>query len=430
MRRIELGPLRERNFRSLWIGRTASVFGDSMAFIALAFAVIGVSGSGTDLGLVIFSYSAPSVLFLLVGGVWADRLPRRAVMIGADVVRGAAQGVLAIAVLTGNASIPLFMLVAFASGTATSFFQPASTGLVPQAVSPARLQQGNALLNLSSSAAQLSGPILSGLLVVTIGAGWVFAIDAASFAISAAALASLKLKLQPREAHGSFAADLRTGFREVRKRAWLPPSLIAFSFTNLAFAGFLVLGPISMAASYRGAADWGLVVAAFGLGGLIGGGAALRWRPSRPLVAVFSLMALNALRLLILAVVPPLPAVLLFVLIASAATTLGDTIWHTTVQQQVPARSLSRVSSYDWMVSLLFFPVGAAVAGPLGELVGASTALVLFAIVSTVPSILVLAVPAVRAITRRERPVDDDDADVRATLPEVLEPEARLARAS
>lgn len=148
MQRIDLGPLRERNFRSLWIGRTASVFGDSLAFIALAFAVIGVSGSGTDLGLVIFSYSAPSVLFLLIGGVWADRLPRRAVMIGADVVRGVAQGVLAIAVLSGNASIPLFMLVAFASGTASSFFQPASTGLVPQAVSPARLQQGNALLNL------------------------------------------------------------------------------------------------------------------------------------------------------------------------------------------------------------------------------------------------------------------------------------------
>lgn len=156
----------------------------------------------------------------------------------------------------------------------------------------------------------------------------------------------------------------------------------------------------------------------------------LRWRPSRPLIAVFALMALNALRLLVLAAVPPLPAVLLFVLIASAATTLGDTIWHTTVQRQVPARSLSRVSSYDWMVSLLFFPIGAAVAGPLGELVGASTALVLFAIVSTVPSVLVLGFPAVRAITRRDRPIEDDEGEVRATSPESLEPEPRLAPAS
>jgi MFS family permease len=119
-------------------------------------------------------------------------------------------------------------------------------------------------------------------------------------------------------------------------------------------------------------------------------------------------MAVNAVRLLVLAVLPPLPAILLIVTVAAAATTLGDTIWHTTVQTQVPARSLSRVSSYDWMVSLLFFPVGAAVAGPLAEVVGASTALVIFAAVSSVPSLLVLLVPAVRSITRRDGAVEDD----------------------
>jgi MFS family permease len=407
-RRIDFGPLRERNFRNLWIGRTASVVGDSLAFVALAFAVLAVNGSGTDLGLVIMSYSAPSVIFLLVGGVWADRIPRWAVMIGADVVRGVAQLVLAIAVLSGNPSIPLFMLVALASGIATAFFQPASIGLVPQVVSQERLQQGNAMLNLSQSVSQLFGPVLSGILVIAIGSGWVFAIDAVSFAISAAALWSLKLELPPREAHGSFAGDLAAGWREVRKRAWLPPSLLAFAFANLAFASFMVLGPATMQADYGGAADWGLILAAFGVGGLIGGAAALRWKPRRPLISVFVLMAVNAVRLLVLAVLPPLPAILLIVTVAAAATTLGDTIWHTTVQTQVPARSLSRVSSYDWMVSLLFFPVGAAVAGPLAEVVGASTALVIFAAVSSVPSLLVLLVPAVRSITRRDGAVEDD----------------------
>ena len=290
------------------------------------------------------------------------------------------------------------MVVAFASGTATAFFQPASTGLVPQAVSAGRLQQGNAMLNLSQSSAQLIGPVLSGILVVTIGAGWVFAIDAVSFAVSAAALASLRFKLPPPEAHGSFLADLKTGWREVAKRAWLPPSLVAFSFVNLAFAGFLVLGPTVMAASYGGAADWGLVVAMFGLGGLIGGAVALRWRPARPLIVVFALMAVNSLRLVGLSVTPPLVAVLAFVFVASVATTLGDTVWHTTVQTQVPARSLSRVSSYDWMVSLLFFPVGAAVAGPLAESVGAPAAMLLFAVVSS------RAEPARAAVARR--PID------------------------
>src|SRR5829696_585998 len=124
------GALRERNFRLLWIGRSASVLGDSLTFVALAFAVLGLRGSGTDIGLVLASFSAPRVLFLLIGGVWADRLQRRRVMIGADVVRAAAQLFLAAAVLTGSASLLVFMLAAAITGTASAFFQPASTGLV------------------------------------------------------------------------------------------------------------------------------------------------------------------------------------------------------------------------------------------------------------------------------------------------------------
>jgi len=412
----DLGPLRERNFRLLWLGRSTSMLGDSLGFVAMAFAVLAISRSGTELGLVVATYSASSVAFLLVGGVVADRLPRRAVMIAADVVRGIAQLALAVAVLTGTATLPLFLLVALASGSATGFFQPASTALVPQAVSPERLQQGNAMLNLSGSTAQLFGPVLSGILVATVGAGWVFALDALSFGISAAALASLRLRPVPRAEHGSFLSDFRAGWREVVRRPWLPPSLVTFTFVNLAFAGFLVLGPIAMAASYDGARDWGFVVAMFGLGGLIGGGTALRWRPSRPLVAVFLLLALNPLRLLVLSATPPLLVVLAFVLVASASMTLGDTLWHTTLQQQVPAASLSRVSSFDWMVSLLFFPVGAALAGPVADALGPANATLAFAIVATIPCLLVVAVPAVRAVRRRDGPLEDEPAGELAPL--------------
>jgi MFS family permease len=422
------GPLRERNYRLLWIGRSTSQLGDSLSFVALTFAVLGLHGSGTDLGLVLASFSLPSMVFLLVGGVWADRLPRRAVMVGADLVRALAQGALAVAILSGNASVPLFMVMAFVSGTATSFFQPASTGLVPEVVSPARLQQGNALISLSQSAAFMIGPVVSGILVVLIGPGWVFAIDAASFAISALALVSLRLRLAPRPAHGSFVADLAAGWREVRSRGWLPPSLVAFTFVNMSFAAFLVLGPVVMAADYGGAADWGLVVGAIGLGGLIGGASALRWKPARPLIAVFALMALNPLRLGVLSFLPALPIVVVAALIAAAATTLGDTVWHTTLQQQVPARSLSRVSSYDWMVSMLFFPLGAAVAGPLADAVGASNALLALAVISAIPSILVLLVPAVRAIRRREQPAEA--AEPRASHEGDVEPDLELAGAS
>jgi len=394
------GALRERNFRLLWIGRSASVLGDSLTFVALAFAVLGLRGSGTDIGLVLASFSAPRVLFLLIGGVWADRLPRRRVMIGADVVRAAAQLFLAAAVLTGSASLLVFMLAAAITGTASAFFQPASTGLVPEALSADRLQEGNALLNLTQSAASLLGPVASGLLVVAIGPGWIFAIDGLSFLASAAALAALRLTPAARSGQGSFMSELRDGWHEVVRRDWLVPSFVTFAFVNLSFAGFLVIGPMAMNGSYRGAADWGLVMSAVGLGGLVGGSAALRWRPRRPLVAVFGLLAISPMSLLVLAGTPWLPVVLAAVLVGASAITLGDTLWHTTIQQQIPAASLSRVSSYDWMVSFIFFPIGTVLAGPLADAMGVPTALLAFAALSSLPAVLVLLLPAIRAIRR------------------------------
>jgi MFS family permease len=404
------GPLQERNFRLLWIGRSTSMFGDFMGFVALAFAVLAITGSGTNLGLVIGAYSIANVTFLLVGGVVADRLSRRLVMVIADVVRGIAQAGLAIAVLTDSASLPVFLLVALASGSATGFFMPASSALTPQAISRERLQQGNALLNLSGSAAQLMAPVLSGLLVVAAGPGVVFVIDAATFAVSAIAVAALRLPPPTASEHGSFLADLAAGWREVLRQRWLPPSLVASTFMNFAFAGFLVLGPIAMAASYGGAQAWGFVVATFGLGGLVGGTIAMRWRPARPLLVIFPLFALLPLRLVALSLTPPLLVVLAVVLVASIALTFGDTLWHTTLQQQVPARSLSRVSSFDWMVSLLFFPVGAAVAGPLSDALGATAAMEIYALLGIAPCLIVLAFPSVRAVRRREAPPEEDAA--------------------
>jgi hypothetical protein len=180
------------------------------------------------------------------------------------------------------------------------------------------------------------------------------------------------------------------------------------AFVNLSFAAFLVLGPVMMAARYGGAADWGLVVGAVGLGGLVGGAAALRWKPGRPLVAVFGLLVLGPLQLGVLSFTPALPLVIAAALIAATAATFGDTIWYTTIQQQIPERSLSRVSSYDWMVSMLFFPIGAALAGPLADAVGASTALLVLSVVALLPSALVLLLPAVRGIRRKEGRMENE----------------------
>jgi MFS family permease len=397
-----LGALRERNFRLLWLGRTTSVIGDSLTYVALTFAVLGLRGSGTDIGLVLASFALPRVLFLLVGGVWADRLPRRRVMVAVDIVRGVAQLCLAAAFLSGHASLPLFMLVAAITGTASAFFQPASTGLVPEAVSAERLQQANALISLSQSSANLLGPIASGVLVALIGPGFIFAVDGITFLVSAAALAAMRLTARPQPIGGSFVAELRLGFREVVRRDWLLPSLLTFSFVNLSFAGFLVIGPMAMQRSYQGASDWGLLMTCVGLGGLVGGSTALRWRPSRPLVAVFALLAVSPVYLLVLSGTPTLLVVLGGVLVGGAALNLGDTLWHTTIQQQIPAASLSRVSSFDWMVSFIFFPVGTILAGPLADAVGVPTALVTFGALSMIPPAAIVLLPAIRRIRQVE----------------------------
>ena len=395
-----LGALRETNFRRLWIGQTTSAFGDALAGVALTFGILGTTGSAVDLGLVLTAFMVPRVVFLLVGGVWADRIPRRTIMLSADLVRAAAQGVLAVAFLTGGASLPVFLGVAMVTGAAGAFFVPASIGLVPQAVSAERLQPANALLNLSQSFASLAGPVISGALLVTIGPGWIFAIDGLSYMVSAVALAALRLPALPPIAQRPFLADLAIGWREVVSRSWLTASLAGFAFVNLAFAGFFVIAPVIVERSYAGAPDWGLLMAGFGMGGLIGGAVALRFSPIRPLVAVFATLLAAPMTLLLLAGLPPLPVLVIAVVCFSAATAFANTIWHTTVQRQVPAESISRVSSYDWMASLLFFPIGSAVAGPLAETLGPPTALVAFAAASGLAMVATLAVPAVRALRR------------------------------
>ncbi|HET7520007.1 MAG TPA: MFS transporter [Candidatus Limnocylindria bacterium] len=405
------GPLVEPNFRRLWIGQTTSAIGDGVTGVALTFAVLSVRGSAADLGFVLASFMVPRVLFMLVGGVWADRLPRRLIMVGSDVVRAAAQLVLAVAILFGAAGLPIFVVVAIVSGAASAFFQPAVIGLIPQTISPARLQQGNALLNLSQSTAQMIGPIASGMLVALIGSGWIFALDAVSFAISAVFLLSLRVPPAPAAERQSFLTELADGWHEVVSRRWLVTSLGAFAFGNLAFAAFFVLGPLVVQERLNGAADWGILMGVFGFGGLAGGALALRWRPVRPLIATFGLLFAGPAALLVLSAAPALPVLAIALAVMAVAISACNTFWHTTLQQHVPEQAISRVSSYDWMVSLLIFPVGAAVAGPLADGLGPERTLFIFAALSAIPTALVLGMRSVREVRRTDASVTDRAVD-------------------
>lgn len=417
--RESAGALRERNFRLLWLGQTGSTFGDGLTFVAIAFAVIGLSGSATDIGLVFAAYSLPNVVFLLAGGVWADRLPRNLVMLTTDGVRAVVQAGLAYLLFSGTAEIWHLIVVAALHGTSSAFFLPAATGLMPQVVSQPRLQQAIALMAISRSLAFIVGPAVSGIIVAVSGPGWVFAIDSGTYVLSGITLAALRIDRPAAVTErASFISELAHGWREVRSRDWLIASLLAFSLSNIGLGAFMVLGPLIIDRELGGAADWGLILTVGAFGALLGGAVALRWKPGRPLLVGFLVMLVGVSRAV--ALIPPLPVVVLALasLTTMMAITLSNTLWETVLQERIPQASLSRVSSYDWMVSLVFQPVAFALVGPLADAIGeAQTLLIASAILVAGNAGILVLVPSVRRMKRLEMEDPPVPASEAASIP-------------
>ena len=392
--------LGERHFRLLWLARSTSSIGDALVPVATAFAVLDL-GSASDLGLVLAAYMGSRMIFIVVGGVWADRLPRQVVMIAADVVRAAVQGIVAILFFSGSAEVWHLIISSAVFGCASAFFGPASTGLVPTLVRPIHLQEANALLGFSRNAIEVFGPALSGLLVATMGYEVVFAIDAASFVVSGLFLVMMRLPtLRPVRERTSFLADVKEGAREVAARTWLWTAFISFALGNLAMAPYWVLGPLVAETELGGAKDWGLMMTGGAIGGVLGGAIAFRWKPARPLLVSFPVMLGLPAALLALAVPLPLPLLIVGSALTVVGIVLGNTLWQTVVQQEVPNEKLARVDALDWMVSLVFMPAGYILAGPLAEAIGVTETLVLAAALGIVAHLGILLVPSVRTMRR------------------------------
>jgi MFS family permease len=394
-----LGPLNDAPFRLYWIGQGTSAIGDALVPLAIAFAVLGLGGGAGGIGLVLTAFSIPRLLFILAGGVWADRLPRQRVMLAADVVRGLVELAMAGLLLSGTAVLWELAAGAAVVGGASAFFVPAASGLLPQVLAPRYLQQGNALMSLSRSATGLIGPSVSGLLVATVGVGWVFVIDAATFAISAFSLLRLHVPRPPLTAPRlPFTAELAAGWREVTSRRWLITSIAIFGVSNVCQGPFFVLGPVVAQSSLGGATSWGLIATAQAAGALLGGVIALRWQPAHPLATGFVLGPLFFVPLLLLAGPAPVPFIMLAALASLAVAELTNTWWYTVLQQRIPEQALSRVSSYDWLVSLIFQPVGFIVVGPVAAIVGTTTTLVGAAVLGTSANLGSLLSSSIRGI--------------------------------
>jgi MFS family permease len=394
-----LAALRERDFRLLFSAQAISVVGDLLVPVALAFAVLDLTGSAADLGFVLTARLVPMVLFMLAGGVWADRIPRRTLMIASHLVRLASQAALGALLVTGHARIWELVVLQVVHGAATAFYRPASSGIVPQLVPPERLQQANALMWGMIGAAGILGPSIAGVLLATVGAGWAILGDAASFGVAALLLARMRMPALPPPAPTSFVRELADGWREVVSRRWVWTSIASFSVFQLVVLATLgVLGPLVARDSLGGSSAWALIVAAFGAGSLLGNLAALHFRPQRPLRAAYALIFLCAPSLFLLAFAAPAPVIAATELLSGAAVGISGVLWETTLQEHIPREAYGRVSSYDWMGSMVLRPAGLAVAGPLAALVGVRATLLGAGTLLVVNTAALLLVPEVREI--------------------------------
>jgi MFS family permease len=396
-----LRPLEERRFRLLWLGRVSSGVGDAIVPIAYAFAVISINHSATALGGVLAALTIARVSFTLFGGVVADRLPRRAVMLATDLIRAAVQAFTAVMLITHNMTLPLFFVTAAIFGAASAFFAPASDGLVPQTIGAQNLQAANALIGMSRNTLNVFGPAVSGGLIALAGTGWVFAIDAVSFVVSAFFLFRLRVDPHERAPRSTLLHELRTGLHEVTSRSWVRTSILGFAITNMAFASFLVLGPIVFRDEFHGARDWGIVSTCGSVGAILGAVASVKITPRHPLYTAFMVSTLMAAPIASLAGPLPFPVIAFAWGLGMASIALANTWWETSLQRLIPAHVYSRVRSYDILVSFVFMPLGMISFGPLAEHVGYERTLFAAAGVVAATNLFVALAPAVRAVTDR-----------------------------
>jgi len=401
-----LSVLRFRDFRLLWLSQAASVMGDALILVAIGLFVTRLTGNAGDVGLVLTSYSLPLVLWLLIGGVVADRLPRQQVMVVSDAVRGTLHALLAVLIATGAVQIWQMMVIGVLFGTAEAFFRPAYTGLVPQTVPEDQIQRAQALGGLSVELATFLSPAIATALVLSVGGAAAFGLDALTFAVSAIILTRVRGRQRgtPSE-RTTVVTELREGWSAVRERTWVGGTIAAFSGSLLlGLAPFVVLGASVSTSVYGTSAVYGWASAAWGAGTMTGALAGSAWRPARPmLTGTLACIPWPAL-VVVFALGPPLGV--LYAVAAGGGVGIGlfTVWWETALAERIPPHLLSRVSAWDWMGSLALLPLGYLLAGPVAEQVGAVRTMVVGGLLAVVSMALGLLPRSTRTLARLPAP--------------------------
>ncbi|MEO3871131.1 MFS transporter [Nonomuraea sp. B12E4] len=398
-----LTPLRHRQFRYQYAGFSISVTGNMLSLVALTVGLLEVTGSGAAAGVALGASTIPLVGFLLIGGVWADRLPRQLIMAAMDLVRGLVQFGLGAMVLTGQVNLPLLIVLQVLFGTAQAFHLPAASGLTAFTVPKEELRRANALMSVTRSLSGIAGPVVAGGLAATVGAGWALLLDGVTFLVSGLLAARIKAPAARRRAGGDLLRELADGFRLVTRTPWIWTSVTGFMCTQVAIAVFMIVGPVLALRAEGGALGWALVIAALGVGDVLGDLVLLLgYRPRHPLLVARLAELLLVPALVLVAVGAPAAVQVVMIAVAGAGMTAADSLWITTMQQHVPEDSLSKVSSYDWLSSQALRPVGYALGAAVAATGAVTAALLMMAALVALPRLLSLTFPSVRRLRALE----------------------------
>jgi predicted MFS family arabinose efflux permease len=393
--------LRNVEFRRLFWSRAISNVGNGVAPIALAFGVLALPGATpTSLSIVLAAQAIPLVLMLPFGGVIADRLGRARVIMVTDALVSVFVMTMAILLITGHANVPILAILGALSGLLNGMWYPAMSGLTPDVVPDEQLQSANALVSIATNVGFIAGNALGGVLVALVGPGWAIAIDSLSFVLSAALIYSIRHVAKPHDSGESVMSDLIHGWRIFLSFRWIVVIVGCFSFIVMVWRGAEgVLGPVLALDIYGGPKGWALVMACQGVGLLIGGIAASKVRAGHPLVIGMLVTLALPVWLLLLAAEAPLLLAAAGAFVFGFALELFYVFWLTALQTRVPRESLSRVTSYDALGSMMFGPIGLALAGPLVAVIGLHATFVAGAVVATVAVAASLMFRSVRQLT-------------------------------
>jgi len=411
--------LRHRDFALLWTGQTASLVGDGVFLVAMAWQVYSISNAPAALSMVGIAMTIPTIALLLVGGVVSDRFDRRRIMLAADVTRGLAVGALALLSITGALALWHVAAIVAVYGAGTAFFSPAFDALVPEVLPAHQLTQANALDQfVRPIALRLAGPAVGGVLIQVLGVGTAFAVDAASFAVSGAALL-LMAPGAPRavDASRGVAGDIVSGLRYISRHVWLWATFASAAIAYLLFMGPAeVLLPFVVKNDLHGsAADLGIVFAAGGIGS-VGCAAYLGQRglPRRDITFMYVTWTLATVAVAGYGLATAVWQLMLASLAFNALETAGTVVWATVKQRHVPAELLGRVSSLDWLISIGLLPLSFALTGPVSGAIGAQAALIGAGVLGGLVTFAALWLPGMRdveAARLEDRPREQDDHD-------------------